>query len=478
MKLGLRLGLKQTLAPQLIQSLKMLQMPILKLEQTLRMELSVNPLLEEVDTLEESPDLAPPGEASSVEETKPERDMDKIDWDAYLGENNEFIPGRRTREDDQERGDFMPASEASLYEHLIEQLGLSKITEEEIHIGEFIIGNIDDKGYLSCSLEEIISTLQCDPDKAKSVLELIQTFDPPGVGARDLKESLLIQLRQKKLEHTLAYRIVSEHLQDLDKKGPSQLAKVFGTTLEKIQESMETIRSLSPTPALGRFSTAALPVIPDLIVEKIGDEFVVYHNDRNIPRLRINPTYRELVRKGSNATPEARTFVKEKLEQARWLLNSINQRRNTMIRVMQAIIEEQREFFENGPEHLKPLIMETVANRVGMNVATISRVSNDKYVQTPWGVHEIRYFFNSGIASHTGEELSKKKVKERIEEIIRNEDPGAPLSDQEIYQLLQKEGVKIARRTVTKYREELRLLPARFRKRASKEQVTAEHVQQ
>jgi len=478
MKLGLRLGLKQTLAPQLIQSLKMLQMPILKLEQTLRLEMALNPLLEEVDSLEESPDLAPPGEASSVDETQPVRDMDKIDWDAYLGENNEFTPGRRTREDEQERGDFMPASVITLYDHLVEQLSLSKTTEEEIQIGEFIIGNIDENGYLTCSLEDIITTLKCDPDKAKSVLELIQSFDPIGVGARDLKESLLIQLRQKKLEQTLAFRIVSEHLQDLDKKGPAQLAKIYGTSLERVQKAMETIRSLSPTPALGRFTSAALPVIPDLIVEKVGDEFVVYHNDRNIPRLRINPTYRELVRKGSNATPEARTFVRQKLEQARWLLNSINQRRNTMIRVMQAIIQEQREFFEEGPEHLKPLIMETVANRVGMNVATISRVSNDKYVQTPWGVYEIRHFFNAGIASHSGEELSKRKVKERIEEIINAEDTSNPLSDQEIFQMLQKEGVKIARRTVTKYREEARILPGRFRKRAVKEEVTAENAAQ
>jgi len=478
MKLGLSLGLRQTLAPQLIQSLKMLQMPILKLEQTLRLEMALNPLLEEVDSLEESPDLAPPGEASSVDETKPERDMDKIDWDAYLGENNEFTPGRRTREDEQERGDFMPASVITLYDHLLEQLGFCKLSEEEIHIGEFIIGNIDESGYLTCSLEEIISTLKCDPDKAKSVLELIQSFDPLGVGARDLKESLLIQLRNKKLDNTLTYRIVSEHLQDLDKKGPAQLAKIYGTTLEKIQETMETIRTLSPTPALGRFTSAALPVIPDLTVEKVGEEFVVYHNDRNIPRLRINPTYRELIRKGSNATPEARTFVRQKLEQARWLLNSINQRRNTMIRVMQAVIEEQREFFEEGPEHLKPLIMETVANRVGMNVATISRVSNDKYVQTPYGVFEIRHFFNAGIASHSGEELSKRKVKERIEEIINAEDTSSPLSDQEIFQMLQKEGVRIARRTVTKYREEGRILPARFRKRAGKEEVTAENAAQ
>lgn len=474
MKLGLRLGLRQTLAPQLIQSLKMLQMPILKLEQVLRLEMSTNPLLEEVEALEETVDLEAP-QQDTTSEAEPAEDMNKIDWDQYLGEDNEFN-FRLPRERREERAEVIPATEFSLYDHLLEQLGLSKITEEEIHIGEFIIGNIDESGYLSCSLEEIISSFQCDPDKAKKVLELIQSFDPPGVGARDLKESLLIQLRQKDLGNTLAYKIVSEHLQDLDKKGPSQLAKLYGTSLEKVQEAMDTIRTLSPTPALGRFTVPALPVIPDLIVEKIGDEYAVYHNDRNVPRLRINPAYREMARKGVKVPSETKAYIREKLEQARWLLNSINQRRSTMIKVMQAIIEEQKEFFERGPTFLKPLIMETVANRVGMNVATISRVSNDKYVQTPWGVYEIRHFFNSGITSQSGEELSKRTVKEQIESAIKAEDPTNPLSDQEIFQILQKQGIKIARRTVTKYREESRVLPARFRKKAAKEQVSPEDV--
>jgi len=469
MKLGLTLGLRQTLAPQLIQSLKMLQMPILKLEQTLRLEMSTNPLLEEVEALEETVDLEAP-QKDTTSEAESAEDMNKIDWDAYFGENNEFN-FRVPRDKGEEKAEFLPATEITLYDHLTEQLSLSKIDEEEVHIGEFIIGNIDETGYLSCSLEELISALKCDPDKAKSVLELIQTFDPPGVGARDLKESLLIQLRQKKLQDTLAYRIVSEHLQELDKKGPSQLAKLYSTSLEKVQEAMDLIRGLSPNPALGRFTIPALPVIPDLIVDKVGDEYIVYHNDRNIPRLRINPTYRELVRKGANSSAETKTYIRQKLEQARWLLNSINQRRNTMVKVMQAIIEEQKEFFEQGPVNLRPLIMETVANRVGMNVATISRVSNDKYVQTPWGVYEIRHFFNSGIASQSGEELSKRTVKEQIESVIQSEDPANPLSDQEIFQILQKGGIKIARRTVTKYREELRILPARFRKKAVKEQA-------
>ncbi|MCI0405583.1 MAG: RNA polymerase factor sigma-54, partial [candidate division Zixibacteria bacterium] len=380
----------------------------------------------------------------------------------------------RRAETAEPRTDFTPAREPSLYEHLLEQLSFTKLSDEDIHIGEFIIGNIDDSGYLSCPLEEIITILKCDPLKAKEVLELIQTFDPVGVGARDLRESLLIQLRQKNLTGTLAYKLVEENLQDLDKKGPAQLAKIYNADLQKVQDALDVIRTLSPKPAQGRFTAPALPVVPDLIVEKIGEDFVVYHNDKYIPRLRINATYRDMARRGSAVAGDAKSFIKEKLEQARWLLNSINQRRNTMIKVMQAIIEEQREFFESGPAHLKPLIMETIANRVGMNVATISRVSNDKYVQTPWGVFEIRHFFNAGIASQSGEDVSKKNVKEQIEEIIKKEDTSRPLSDQEIYQLLQKEGIKIARRTVTKYREESRILPARFRKKVAKKEVSAD----
>jgi RNA polymerase sigma-54 factor len=208
-----------------------------------------------------------------------------------------------------------------------------------------------------------------------------------------------------------------------------------------------------------------MPIVPDLIVDRTGDEYAVYHNDKNSPSLRVNHGYRQLLRPGSKISKDTRKYVREKLEQARWLLNSINQRRSTMIRVMEAIVDEQREFFEKGSAFLKPLIMEDIARRVNMNVATISRVSNSKYVQTPQGVYEIKYFFNSGIANEDGGEFSKRHVKQRIEEIIHGEDQEKPLSDQEIYQELHEEKIMLARRTVTKYREELKILPARFRKR-------------
>jgi RNA polymerase sigma-54 factor len=309
--------------------------------------------------------------------------------------------------------------------------------------------------------------LKLDEEKIVRVLKMIQRFDPIGVGSLDLRESLLIQMRDKGLENTLAYRIVDEHISDLERKSILQIAKMMGVTFEKAQKAMELIRTLNPTPTHGRFDPAAVPVIPDLIVEKFGEDYAVFHNDKNVPRLRINSGYKELIKRGNKTSKDTKAYVRQKLEQARWLLNSINQRRSTMIRVMEAIIEEQRDFFEKGPAFLKPLIMEDIAQKVGMNVATISRVSNGKYVQTPLGVHEIKYFFNSGIARENGEDMSKRSVKQRIEDIIGNEDPAKPLSDQEIYRILNKEGIKLARRTVTKYREELKIKPARFRKRVS-----------
>lgn len=464
MKLEMHMKLKQTLAPQLIQSLKLLQMPILKLEQLIRHELSTNPLLEEA----ESPDE--PDEAMSTSEDaedSTDQQLDKINWEDYLRDEGEFYfkPEKETGE---ERLQRTPVLEKNLAEHLVDQLHLSRLSKEETEIGEYIIGNIDENGYLVCSPEEIASALDTTPEKVSKILSLIHTFDPPGVGARDLRESLLIQLKEKGFEESLAYRIVRDHLPELEKKSNPQLSKTMGVGLEEVQVAMDFIKTLSPKPAMGRFIRAANPVVPDLIVDKIGDEFVVFHNDKNVPRLRINSTYRELLKKGSIHQGETKTYLVGKLEKARWLLNSINQRRSTMIKVMEKIVEEQREFFEHGPSKLRPLTMEAIAERVGMNVATISRVSNGKYAQTPQGIFEIKYFFNTGVPQENGEELSKRHVKQLIQDFIKKEDPSSPLSDQQIYVLLKKERINIARRTVSKYREELKIMPARFRKRIVK----------
>jgi len=461
MKLGLQLRLKQTLAPQLIQSLKMVQAPVLKLEQMLRHELAINPLLEEIEELEPSEEEL----ESEEQETKEENEDDQIDWEEFLSDDDEGYKVRESREQIENHLEGSAAQPESLYQHLSEQLSFLKLSDEDHLIGEYVIGNIDNHGYLVISVPEMAAELEIEESRVRALLDLIQKFDPSGVGARDLRESLLIQLRERKQENTLAYRVVDEHIQDLEKKSTLQIAKMMGIPFDRAQKAMEVIKSLSPTPAHGRFDAAAMPVAPDLTVEKIGEKYEVFLNDKNVPRLRINAGYKKLIKRGSTTPKGTKDYVRSKLEQARWLLNALNQRRTTMIRVMSAIVEEQFEFFEKGAPFLKPLIMEDIAQKVSMNVATISRVANGKYVQTPLGVYEIKYFFNTGISRTDGEDMSKRSVKQRIVEIVQAEDLQKPFSDQEIFKKLNAEGIKLARRTVTKYREELKIKSARFRKR-------------
>ena len=473
MKLGLHLKLQQKLAPQLIQSLKMLQMPVLKLEQVLRHELSVNPLLEEEEVLEPEKKEEDVPESTTLDTSDPQLDpgMTKgdLDWEYYLGDEADDYTFKRMREKREEWQTNTPALEKTLYEHLLEQLSLLKLTEDESNIGEFIIGNINETGYLTCSTAEIADMLEQEESKIEDILGRIQQFDPPGIGARDLKESLIIQLTEKGLENTMAWKIISQFFHELDRKSPLQLAKALNVPVERINEAMNVIKSLSPRPASDKFAPPAVAVTPDLVVDKIEGEYLVFHNDRSMPRLRINASYKNLLGRKKSTPADTKKYVREKLEQARWLLNAINQRRTTMINVMNAIIEEQYEFFEKGPDFLKPMIMEDIAQKVSMNVATISRVSNGKYVQTPQGVYEIKYFFNSGLKKDNGESMTKMKVKQRIEELIKAEDTAKPYSDQEIHRKLNVEGINIARRTVTKYREESKIQPARFRKMVNKE---------
>ncbi|MEA2031796.1 MAG: RNA polymerase factor sigma-54 [candidate division Zixibacteria bacterium] len=465
--LGLQTKLQQTLAPQLIQSLKMLQMPVLKLEQTIRHELAINPLLEEIEELETDQDQTDDQETELEVAEAEDRDSDSVDWDEYLFEDEEGYKVREHRESIEERFEGMAAHKSNLYDHLLEQLSFLKLSPEEQLIGEYIIGNISPDGYLGISTVEMADELDVETEKIESLLTMIQRFDPTGVGARDLRESLLIQLKEKGHEGSLAYRIVDEHISELDRKSITQISKMMGTTTTMAEQAMNMIRSLSPKPVQGRFDSAAMAVLPDLIVERYGDDYVVLHNDRNIPHLRINSGYRNLIKRGNKSSQDTKKYIRQKLEQARWLLNSINQRRSTMIRVMESIIDKQREFFDKGPAFLKPLIMEEIAQAVDMNVATISRVSNGKYVQTPLGVYEIKHFFNSGIARTDGGDISKRSVKQRIKDIIAEESLDKPYSDQEIYRQLNEEGIKLARRTVTKYREELNIRAARLRKKVT-----------
>ena len=465
MKLELRPQLRQMLAPQLIQSLKMLQMPALKLEQTIRHELATNPLLEEIEELQADEQSDVDGESEfDVADDKADKD-DSVDWDQFFSDEDEGYKVSQPREQTDDRFEGPAALETTLFTHLSDQLAMLKLTEDEHLIAEYVIGNIAPDGYLVISVPEMAAELKMDEADIETVLVMVQRFDPVGVGARDLRESLLIQLRERDLEASLAWRIVDEHINDLDRKSILQVARMMGVPEERAQSALEVVKSLSPTPAHGRFDSGAMPVVPDLIVERLDDQFMVLHNDDYVPRLRVNASYRNLIRRGNETPKDTKQYIRQKLEQARWLINSIQQSRSTMIRVMEAIIEKQHDFFERGPAFLKPLIMEDIAQMVEMNVATISRVSSGKYVQTSFGVREIKYFFNPGISKDNGEDMSKRSVKQRIEEIIKSEPIDKPFSDQEIFRRLNEEGIRLARRTVTKYREELKIPSARLRKR-------------
>lgn len=339
------------------------------------------------------------------------------------------------------------------------------ISEREYQIGEFIIGNIDDRGYLTLSLEEIARIMDASMEECQRVLEIIQTFEPLGVGGRDLRESLLIQLRERGIDDPVAKAIVENHLDEIDKKSFAQLAKALKVSTAQVQEAMERLGSLSPNPGFGYVATEAEVIIPDLIVEKIDDNYVAMLNDRNIPRLRISPLYKTLLAKSRGTPEETKNYVRDKLNAARWLIKSIDQRRSTMLKVMNYLIYAQRKFLEKGVSELKPMTLQEVAEATGLHISTISRVVNNKYVQSPRGIFELKYFFGSKVESADGEEVSSKSVKDKIASMIAGEDPHKPLSDQKITNMLRAEGLQVARRTVAKYREQLKILPARFRKR-------------
>ncbi|MCP4581166.1 MAG: RNA polymerase factor sigma-54 [candidate division Zixibacteria bacterium] len=471
LKIVPQVGLRQSMVvrPDLIQSLKLLMEPILNLEQILRQRLSDNPLLEEVEQHDSAEELAM---TQDEPDRKEDGDIDKIDWQEFLGEDHEYNFGNNYRDFSRGSDDELPESvsiaEKTLFDHLLEQLGFARLSEAQNEIGAYIIGNIDESGFLRISVEDIAEELKVEQEEVQGVLSIIKTFDPSGVGSADLRECLLAQLDEQGLKGSLAWIIIDEHLQGLEKRSQMQLAKALGSSPERVQMAMEVIRGLSPSPATGMFVKAAAHIVPDLIIEKVGDDFVVFHNDKNLPSLRINQSYRNLIKRGNKTSETTKKYVRDKLEQARWLINAINQRRSTMITVAEAIVDQQREFFEHGESHLKPMTMEQVADIVGMNVATISRVANGKYIQTPLGMFEIKYFFNTGVTTSNGDDLPKRVVKTKIEDIINDENPATPYSDQEIAKLLDTQGIKLARRTVTKYREELSIKAARYRKQVSR----------
>lgn len=474
MDLNLGLNLRQTqkmiMSPRMIQSLNLLQMQRMELQQLIRQELNMNPMLEEVTPEEETPEEKASDEPA--EQNDAEAEKKEEDWDEYL--NDAYEPYTHEMSSDsgsEERYEPTPVVQSTLHDELREQLFLEVEDPNKLDIGEEIIGEISADGYLSITCEEIAQRLGVAVTDVEEVLALIQEFDPIGVGARDLRESLLIQLRRYELDDVLAYEIVDKCFPELEKRLIVDIARKLDIStrddgLKDIQMAMDLIATLDPKPGLNVSSAPPRYITPDLFVTQVGDKFLVTVNESDIPRLRINSGYTRLLSAdGHMKDKDTKEFVSNKLNSAKWLIKSIDQRRRTMIRVMEAIIERQKEFFLNGIKELKPMTLREIADDIGVHESTVSRVTSNKYVQTPRGIFELKFFFGSKVGTDSGEDTSATSVMEQIKNIIDNEDPKKPHSDNQIVKLLAEDGIQIARRTVAKYRDAMKILPARYRKR-------------
>jgi RNA polymerase sigma-54 factor len=352
-----------------------------------------------------------------------------------------------------------------LWDHLLAQLYQSDGHKDgDMRIGEEIIGNIDEDGYLTCSVEEIASTIDATVVDVERVLERIQHFDPAGVGARDLRECLLLQVEDRLSRDSLSYRIVELHFEELSTHKYHEIARALGISPQEAQEAADQIGGFDPKPGRKYAQDEGDYVTPDIIVQEIDGEYVVALNDGELPRLRISRTYQQLAQNGE-FKGKAKEFAQAKLNGANWIIQAIEQRRQTMLKTMHVILDRQREFFEKGIHFLRPLTLKEVADEIGMHESTVSRVTNEKFVQTPRGVFRLKFFFSSGLSTEEGEDVSARGVKARIQELIAIEVPHDPLTDQQIVEQLRSEGVQIARRTVQKYRDQLGILSSRYRKR-------------
>ena len=468
------------ITPQLQQAIRLLQLTRLELVDLISQEMKENPLLEEA---EEGKELAE-GEAPVTEQEEAEVSLepehtaevkgdgegtDEFDWENYL-ENSNLIPFEKSSPsspDGEERPSFenFLTKKATLTDHLYWQLQLSHFTEEEHKAGTWIIGNLDEDGYLKISLEDICSEIHLPMEEVEKVLHKIQQFDPVGVAARDLKECLLIQLEQISPRDSLAEKIVSEHLFLLKNRNYPAIAKRLGVSLERVNRAASVISKLDPKPGKAFGGEVIHEIIPDVYIHKVEGDYVIYLNDDGIPRLKINSLYRNILN-GNRLAPEGdRKYIQDKLRSALWLIRSIHQRQRTIYKVAKSIVKFQREFLDKGIQFLKPLVLRDVAEDIQMHESTISRVTHNKYAHTPQGIYELKFFFNAGITSTQGETMASESVKNLVREIIAKEDPRKPYSDEKLVQILQGMNIHIARRTVSKYREMMKILSSNERRK-------------
>jgi RNA polymerase sigma-54 factor len=486
-----RLALQQVLAPQLQQSLALLQAPVLELRALVASELAQNPVLEEMSDGEGSTKLTEDGEIAAPEFDPAEPPADvKFDpatekpsqqpvddfqaeferlaqvdqeWRDHFTQTN--LP-LRSREDDEERRQYMFDSlvaDTSLQEVLLEQVRMSDLDEQDQKLAELIVGNIDDYGYLAVNLEELTATTGIASDRLATILAAVQAFHPPGVGARDLRECLLLQLERQQRQTSLEYRMVRDCMDAVGRRRIPEISRKLGATLDEVQEAFQRLAHLDPRPGRAFLPDRNQYVVPEVFVQLDGDGFTVSTSEDHIPRLRISNLYKDLMAQ-SNSSSEVRDYIRDKIRAGKFLIKSLHQRQQTILNIAKEIVHRQHEFMAGGVAHLKPLTMVQVAEVVGVHETTVSRAVSGKYMQTPQGIFEMKYFFTSGLHSASGQDVSNTSVKDMLAELIRNEDTTKPLSDEELVKLIASQGVKIARRTVAKYRGELNILPSHLRR--------------
>jgi len=483
LKQGLEQRLLQKLSPQQIQMIKLLEIPTLQLEQRIKNELEENPVLEEGEKHDELEN-----NYEEQEEQQMEGDQDEFSFEDYIGDedipNYKLYSSNTSKDDKKEEIPFSVS--ISFHEHLENQLGLKSLNDREYMLALYIIGNIDDDGYLRRKLESIANDLsftqniKTSEEELEQILKIIQQLDPPGVGARTLRECLLLQIKQKDLEQPpilLAKKILDQHFNEFTKKHYEKIINRLKVNEEELEEAINEILKLNPKPGSSFSNTenrTVQTIIPDFILENNDGKLELSLNSRNVPDLHINKDYTRMLeeyqKNRSKATKskdqkEAISFVKQKLDSAKWFIDAIRQRQNTLLLTMNAIIDYQYDFFQTGDESkLKPMILKDIADKTGLDISTISRVVNSKYIQTPFGIYSLKYFFSEGMQKEDGEEVSTRQIKSILKEYIDNEDKKKPLTDERLSKLLKDQGYRIARRTVAKYREQMNISVARLRK--------------
>ncbi|MCX6124988.1 MAG: RNA polymerase factor sigma-54 [Proteobacteria bacterium] len=474
------------MTPQLQQAIKLLQLSRLELEQFVETQLSENPCLEEQanDSNDELSSYEHEAtetqvvndrleEASSIVDKVSKDDKPDVDWDSLAryeeSRHQASAGGQRGLGEEDDTGNYenLATKANTIQEHLMQQVTECDFQEQERIIATVIVGNIDDRGYLTMGLDEICSLEKFDLDLAEGVLDTIQRFDPSGVGARTLQECLLNQLKFSKIKNSIVETIIQNHIFELENRNYSAIAKALKISLEKVFENVAVIVGLEPIPGRQFSADATHYIIPDVFVFKMGSEWAVSMNEDGLPRLKVSPVYKKMLE--GKSTPLSgksadKDYLKDKIKTADWLIKSLQQRQTTIFRVTEKIVEKQKEFFEYGVQYLRPMTLKNIAEILELHESTISRVTTSKYVHTPRGVFELKYFFNSGISSGDGADVANEAVKNKIEGLVKAEDPKRPYSDQQIVEILEKENIQLARRTVAKYREQLNILPSSKRK--------------